>query len=537
VKVERQPAPWVDRIVLASALLAALLLRLYKLGHYSLWLDETLQYTESTYPLRDLYQKMFIEEMPLSFLIGKVQNAVGLCCSAVQLRLTSAIAGTAVAGVVYAITKILFERTSALYACILIALFPCLVQYSQEYRMYSYFVLLAMLAAYLFLKAYEGLNVLCGYLFVACSLLTMYNHFLGLIPIFSLYVYGAVLLTYDAAIGVRAAIVPRIRFLAGSAAAITAGYLFSLPRWATLFSYEEPMGGENVFTVATLERIFGDYLGIGTGTIFWIVASLACFGLIAAVSQRPRFALLGILWIAIPLLMLHVRGGSRMNITTSRYLIFLYPIYLIFLAHGLAQLSNVVRASVQHFSSTSGAAGEYARHAIVLGFIVVLLAPPLRDLYRYNHKPLPVDLRDGYADATGRMAQDDVLLEGVTAQGGNADWFRFYDAYFLRNKSGLRKSIIDQYNFPAFIKTEGKRSGRLWILLIVGQQESELQRSQDSGFDIRCHPQICLLTEQTDSPRRIADQAEHFFSAFERFNPEGFRSAARAVAASQGSVD
>lgn len=532
MKVERQPTLWVDRIVLATALLAALLLRLYKLGHYSLWLDETIQYTGSTYSLPDLYDKIFATEMPLSFLIGKVQNAVDLSGNAFQLRLTSAIAGTAVAGVVYAITKILFERTSALYACILVALFPCLVQYSQEYRMYSYFALLAMLAAYLFLKAYEELNVLCGYLFVACSLLTMYNHFLGLIPIFSLYVYGAVMLTYDAAIGVRAAIVPRIRFLAGSVAAITAGYLFSLPMWARFFSDEE-IGGENLFTVATLERIFGGYLGIGTGTIFWIVASLACLGLVAAVSQRPRFALLGILWIAIPLLIFHFRGGSRI-MSTNRYLIFLYPIYVIYLAHGLAQLSTVVRASIQHFSSTGGAAGEYARHAMVLALIVVLLALPLRDLYRFNHKQLPVDLRDGYAEATGRMAQDDVLLQGVTAQGGSPDWFRFYDAYFLRNKGGLRKSIIDQYNFPAFIKTEGKQSGRLWILLTVGQQEqSELQRSQDSGFDIRCHPQICLLTEQTNSPRRIAEQAEHFFSAFERFNPEGFRSAARAIAASQ----
>jgi hypothetical protein len=218
--------------------------------------------------------------------------------------------------------------------------------------------------------------------------------------------------------------------------------------------------------------------------------------------------------------------------STNRYLIFLYPIYLIYLAHGLAQLSSLVRGSVQRFSSTGGAAGEYAQHAIALISVVALLALPLRDLYRFNHKPIPVALRDGYEDATSRMTQDDVLLEGVTAQGGSPYWFRFYDKYFLRNRSELRKMIIDQYNFPAFIKTEGKRSGRLWILLTVGQQEqSDLQQSQVLGFDIRCHSQICLLTEQTDPPRQVGEQAAHFFSAFERFNPEDFRSAARAVAA------
>jgi hypothetical protein len=70
-------------------------LRLHGLGRWSLWLDEALQYRQSSTPLNQLYSTLLPQDMPLSFLLTHSLVAAGFDHSEWQLRLPFAIFGVA----------------------------------------------------------------------------------------------------------------------------------------------------------------------------------------------------------------------------------------------------------------------------------------------------------------------------------------------------------------------------------------------------------------------------------------------------------
>jgi mannosyltransferase len=140
------PAP-VSWSALCAITALAFGLRLYRLGHQSLWMDEVLTATNAAHPLRQLLFDSSVDHNfpPLyTALIHLSQQWLGL--SDVVLRLPSALAGTLSVPVLYAGVRAELGERTALVSALLFAISPFHVWYSQEARPYALLVLLGLTA-------------------------------------------------------------------------------------------------------------------------------------------------------------------------------------------------------------------------------------------------------------------------------------------------------------------------------------------------------------------------------------------------------
>jgi uncharacterized membrane protein len=135
-----------DRRVLAAIVAGALALRLFRLAHQSLWVDEILSFKAFTSSAGAPFWKKLLYDVhgPLYSLIMHLWSAVST--SDFWLRTPSAIAG---ACAVYALARWFMEigrRDLALPAALFMALSPFHLYYSQEMRFYSLLSLAVVLA-------------------------------------------------------------------------------------------------------------------------------------------------------------------------------------------------------------------------------------------------------------------------------------------------------------------------------------------------------------------------------------------------------
>lgn len=146
-----------DRYGLYAAMLLGAFLRLYRLGHQSIWGDEalTLQlYTAGSSlseVLSNIWEKAF--HPPLYFLVAHYWYRLG--DSEFMLRFPSAVFGIALIPVVYILTRKLFNPRISTITAFLVAVSPFNVWYSQEARMYSLQMLLVAGSILLFIKAWQ----------------------------------------------------------------------------------------------------------------------------------------------------------------------------------------------------------------------------------------------------------------------------------------------------------------------------------------------------------------------------------------------
>jgi mannosyltransferase len=152
-------------------------LRLYHLGYQSLWMDEAY----SVWMSRDLHAPWFnqINDScpPLYytflhywiFFFGK---------SEFSIRLPSAIFGGLLILAVFVVAKKLYDKTTALYAALLVAISPNHIYYSQEARMYTLLGLLSLISffsLYLGIKNNKRTHWAC-YIFSTFSCLYVHNY-------------------------------------------------------------------------------------------------------------------------------------------------------------------------------------------------------------------------------------------------------------------------------------------------------------------------------------------------------------------------
>lgn len=153
------PAAWPalsDQVFLALATLAALLVRFYRLGHQSLWVDESFTW-ELIAPGRGLHfwpQILAAYQGPLYHAAAWL--AVRLDPTVAALRAPSALAGVAAVPIVGLLAGRLFGSASGRLAALLLAASPFHVWYSQEGRGYAMLVLFAAASGLVFLRLLQG---------------------------------------------------------------------------------------------------------------------------------------------------------------------------------------------------------------------------------------------------------------------------------------------------------------------------------------------------------------------------------------------
>lgn len=341
--------------LIALTLLAAFL-RFYRLGDESLWDGEIFTLLFAQYPWSLLLPSVaeFSAHPPLWFALSKLAIAFGW--TEMLLRVPAAFAGILSVPALYVLGRRLFDRRVALVGAALLAISPIDVLFSQNARNYAFFVLLAILLLYGAIRAVDGPDAAPrarGWvLFVVAALAGLYTHYLFILPLAGAVLALALRLIQRAT--ARAGGWARVRAWWGPALvsarsflialiAITALYLPWTPTVGSAFlgrQLTREAGHETEETVAlTLDdapRLLKDFSGDnGPGLV--LMAALAVVGVAASTRPRRRAPLFWFgLSLVLPIAVMVLLAPRRLP---AKYLIYVLPAYLLFVARGAVSVA------------------------------------------------------------------------------------------------------------------------------------------------------------------------------------------------------
>lgn len=189
---------WVNRIALVFVLIIAGIVRLFRLGYRSLWIDEIGQVWVAQLSFPRFWKGVMTHHgaAPLDYLITKAMLIVGQ--SDFILRLPAAIWGILAVYWTYRLARRWYSSSTGLLAAGFLALNFFHLTYSQELRFYALFVFLTLLSTEGFLWAWErGGSAWIGYGMI--SLLLLYSHYYGafVLGLHGLWAVGACLWPLD----------------------------------------------------------------------------------------------------------------------------------------------------------------------------------------------------------------------------------------------------------------------------------------------------------------------------------------------------
>ncbi|MEO8881639.1 MAG: glycosyltransferase family 39 protein, partial [Gemmatimonadaceae bacterium] len=108
-------------------------LRAYHLGHFSLWLDETITYSVASHPYGAILDAREVERdhVVTQYVIAHLGIVLHMDAHEWLLRLPSMLFGVATVAAVWLLGNALFGRTTAAVAALFTALWPSLILSSQ----------------------------------------------------------------------------------------------------------------------------------------------------------------------------------------------------------------------------------------------------------------------------------------------------------------------------------------------------------------------------------------------------------------------
>jgi dolichyl-phosphate-mannose-protein mannosyltransferase len=512
-------------------------LRVYRLNTYSLWLDETIQYQVATLPLKTMLCNLPYDWLVLPVLLTKLQILANFDAAAWQLRLPYVCFGTATVFAIFLLAGEMFNRRIAWLTAFLAAIWPRLIEYSQEMRPYILFVLLASTSGFALLRALRTNQTRYWSLFAGAATFELYVHHLALLNVFSLFLFAFVSICFGyiqsryqgvPALGAKASHLSLVSKVTTAFLAIGVGFLSVLPFYLIPLSQEEHRGllrlNWNAF------KILASYLNFGAGGVLIIVVALALVGLMIACRGRKGTTIFALLWICVPLLFATQHFGGERFLGSPRYLLFLIPVLLPFVAAGATTVSECL-ALLPGFRQTAFAGQPVTIAALGLPYVILagLVAPALIALYSHNPKPLPVDLRNAYAYVLAHAKPNDVILGAGEAGIWNSSWFYSTDGYFFRSQVAPRgaRTIPVRANPPlpnpnAFpFQTVDAATGKLFVIMVVGRhKESRLREAAGDAFVSSCWEEVCVMESTSNLPIQL--RLDDFLKRFAFLDPAEF---------------
>jgi hypothetical protein len=362
-------------------LLAAWALRVHALGAKSLWYDELRQVEVAQHPLSDFEPLLIVHAArPLDYAIthymllgaGDVDGPPGRV--EFWLRFPAALWSMAALAVFWPLARRWLGWPAALAALTLMAPAPLAVQYAQELRPYSLYLLWATLSFYCLDRALRlgkfpqrGVSKAAWMGFGAASAAGVLTHFfyLTVLAVQGVFVLGLWLVEWLRGRrgfgGVRhVSHSGLLAFAACGAAAVAALFVDYQPTWLGFWA-ERFLGavaaapstgglisdagavltGSDAQPAEFVLRGLLPFFGGGEGPALLVFAGLALLGLIIlARHDRPRFALAA-LWLAAGPTFVIIYLIYRGQFFALRYILYALPVYLILAAAGLAALARV----------------------------------------------------------------------------------------------------------------------------------------------------------------------------------------------------
>ncbi|HEX5132961.1 MAG TPA: glycosyltransferase family 39 protein [Candidatus Krumholzibacteria bacterium] len=366
-------SPYEARALIAIVFAAALL-RLFRLGYQSLWVDELFTLIVATpkpgYPIGQLL---------LHNIHGPLHTFVVYLCRSVSeadawLRLPSALAGVVAVPLVYAWVRPRLGARVALWAAFLLAVSPLHVHYSQELRNYAFavcFVLAACVQLDRLVADWSRRRAVGLAVLVAASVLCNFS---------AAFVFVAQTFTFFRADGLSRRSLRRWAAVAGLALVLMSPWIYRVTTYVDLQKLATPvmpgelepgerLRGETTFRLESIPyAAYGYSAGLALGpslrelhtdaslatvlrrhfvVVAWVALVFAApflLGLRAVLRRRGRWGVAEIaLYTAVPLactLFLNWQNAKAFNV---RYVIVGLPAYLTFVAAGVGSLGGVRR--------------------------------------------------------------------------------------------------------------------------------------------------------------------------------------------------
>ena len=389
-------------LVPLGILLLAFFLRFNALDNKSLWGDEIAQVRRASIALERIIDEY--RAPPRYFLqFALIHFTRYLGTSELWMRLPSALASTLAVAAAYAVARRLLGWHVAIMTMLFMAVAPYQVWYGQDARMYGGATLYSMLSLYFLLRLTQEPNwrMLGAWLIV--NTLLIYNHLFG----FLVFATQGVV-----ALGLALASVWRARNMPAQNAR---GVVQKIPRWFVLYLVGCVMMGIVVLpllpgtlpfvlrsglrdasvewrnlppfhvTPAFLLEQLG-YFGLNAGRDWrmWVSLALALVGWLALLKGKSRTAWITLAWLGTPLLILEITHPRHEVV--SRYLIFMQPVYLMLMAHGVIVLAF---GAYKIFARAFGANAQKMRATFWIGsgaigllVLAIMVMPPLQALYQ-----------------------------------------------------------------------------------------------------------------------------------------------------------
>lgn len=345
-------------VLMAVITLVGAFFRFYQLGRESVWDGEIFTLLFAQFDWSVFFQSVstFSAHPPLWFALSKLVIAGGW--NETLLRYPAAFAGVLSVPALYVLSKRLTTTQVGVIAAALMAFSPLDVIFSQNARNYAFFVLLTIFLLYGAVRATEAKPRAARWwvLFVTAGAAGLYTHYLFVLPLAGTTLAVAIKLIADAmgkAGGWKnfgkwwgIALVSARWFLA-ALIAIVALYLPWTPSVGSAFldrqltresANEEE---ETALTLADAPRLLKDFGGDSSWGLV-LVAALAVAGIAMAWRDGKRAPLFWFgIAILLPILVTVLLAPRRLP---AKYLIYVLPAYLLFVAYGIAAISEFVLA-------------------------------------------------------------------------------------------------------------------------------------------------------------------------------------------------
>lgn len=397
--------PW---ILLPGLAGLALALRVFRIGRQSLWYDEAFSLTVARWPIDQMKERILAgsaDHPPLYYYLLHLWMAL-IGFGDVQARLLSAVLGMLMVLALYVLGSYLFDRQTGLIAALLATFSQIAILYSQEARSYSLLMLLAVVIAYLFIRALRLRSRLAWIGLSLTSVVLCLSHYFGVALMIALGCYALTL---------RAQFRIPLIWLVIWAGAVIAGYL----AWLSGDTVERILSDESFRSGVRLEQ--PPWFRAGPWSVLEILDTFNNANTQGALGPPPIHAsLLGLFLLTVPILYC-CYSTFRENETMYQVLsdmrfytlmIFLLPVMMI-LGMGFVQLKYNVRylvfcAPVYYLLASIGL-GRIRPSALRLAMVsaaLILSILSLRSIYSFPYK-------ENYRDALGWLATEYVAPDCV----------------------------------------------------------------------------------------------------------------------------
>ncbi|MBI5001008.1 MAG: glycosyltransferase family 39 protein [Euryarchaeota archaeon] len=373
-------------LITGAAIIIGFALRIYQLQSQSLWLDEFYSVEASRaspWAMYQIYSNDIVKFIgswdvgspPLYYWILGGFEYFG--ANDFIMRLPSVIFGALTIPLIYKTGKVIFGRPTGVMAAVLLVFSPFHIWFSQEARAYALFAFLALLMIYFYYKCISadtsGKPLNWAGLIIA-SILAVYTHYHAFLLIGVLLLHWCIVTSHSKF--VKKKIEKRkVAYFVISFAII---FLVVIPSALNFLNGYNQVSGK--YNASYFQNFFNfdlfrsDVLGPFTVTYGVSSASflpIAILGVLLFASailffvigiRRYRSSgLLVILAVVMPFIFIYA------SVFNSRYLVFIYPFYLILIAKGVQVISEFLR---QHLPMTStGHIEEKQRRPRISGWI------------------------------------------------------------------------------------------------------------------------------------------------------------------------